>query len=359
MAAMFPGRAPQRLTLGLGLACVVITGGATTSSATTTPPPQTNLASSDPAVPVATLGSGSNTSTSVAPEPRGDLRGIRWHACPTAQVATLMCGTLAVPYDYANPAGPKFVLAVAKVPALGRKVGTLFFDPGGPGGAGAASTGWAATQMPMSVREKFDVVGWDPRGIGDTRPALQGCAQPQPVLPATHRIRSLRTYAFPEPDIKSGPPLLLTMNALVTVEGMDGRFARVARGGYVPQAHLGDLLDFETDAAGVAELYLGAPYQWGGRESVGLDCSGLVQQALLACGKGCPRDADMQEAELGEPIAGDARARGDLVFWKDHVAMLLDAERLIHANGFHMAVAVESLESAIARNGAPTGFRRP
>lgn len=185
MAAMFPGRAPQRLTLGLGLACVVITGGATTSSATTTPPPQTNLASSDPAVPVATLGSGSNTSTSVAPEPRGDLRGIRWHACPTEQVATLMCGTLAVPYDYANPAGPKFVLAVAKVPALGRKVGTLFFDPGGPGGAGAASTGWAATQMPMSVREKFDVVGWDPRGIGDTRPALQGCAQPQPVLPAT------------------------------------------------------------------------------------------------------------------------------------------------------------------------------
>ncbi|MBX7248542.1 MAG: C40 family peptidase [Caulobacteraceae bacterium] len=191
-------------------------------------------------------------------------------------------------------------------------------------------------------------VGWVPEA-----------ALAQPVLPATHRIRSLRTYAFPEPDIKSGPPLLLTMNALVTVEGMDGRFARVARGGYVPQAHLGDLLDFETDAAGVAELYLGAPYQWGGRESVGLDCSGLVQQALLACGKGCPRDADMQEAELGEPIAGDARARGDLVFWKDHVAMLLDAERLIHANGFHMAVAVESLESAIARNGAPTGFRRP
>jgi cell wall-associated NlpC family hydrolase len=181
----------------------------------------------------------------------------------------------------------------------------------------------------------------------------------QPILAATHRVRALRTYAFPEPDIKSGPPLLLTMNALVTVEGSDGRFARIARGGYVAEAHLGDLLQFEDDAAAVAELYLGAPYQWGGRESVGLDCSGLVQQSLLACGKGCPRDADMQERELGDEIGADDLRRGDLVFWTDHVGMLLDAERVIHANGWHMAVAIESLSGAIARNGAPTVFRRP
>jgi cell wall-associated NlpC family hydrolase len=109
----------------------------------------------------------------------------------------------------------------------------------------------------------------------------------------------------------------------------------------------------------VAELYLGAPYQWGGRESLGLDCSGLVQQALLACGKGCPRDADMQERELGDEVGADALRRGDLVFWKDHVGILLDPERLIHANGFHMAVAVEALSEAVKRNGAPTVYRRP
>jgi cell wall-associated NlpC family hydrolase len=181
----------------------------------------------------------------------------------------------------------------------------------------------------------------------------------RPVLAATHRIKALRTYVFPEPDIKSGPALLLTMNALVTVEGMDGRFARIARGGYVAEAHLGDLLEFETDAAGVAELYLGAPYQWGGRESLGLDCSGLVQQALLACGKGCPRDADMQERELGDEIASDDAGRGDLVFWTDHVGMLLGEGRVIHANGWHMAVAVEPLAAAIERNGEPTLYRRP
>ncbi len=179
------------------------------------------------------------------------------------------------------------------------------------------------------------------------------------VITPTHRVAALRTYAFPEPDIKSGPPLLLTMNALVTVEGSDGRFARVARAGYVAEAHLADLLNFERDAAGVAEQYLGAPYQWGGRESVGLDCSGLVQQALFACGRGCPRDADMQGRELGDEIAASDLRRGDLVFWTDHVGMLLDEGRLIHANGFHMAVAVEALDSAIARNGQPTGYRRP
>lgn len=179
------------------------------------------------------------------------------------------------------------------------------------------------------------------------------------IAAPTHRIAALRTYAFPEPDIKSGPPMLLTMNALVTVEGRDGRFARVARAGWVAEAHLGDLLAFERDAAAVAELYLGAPYQWGGRESVGLDCSGLVQQALFACGRGCPRDTDMQGRELGDEIAAADLRRGDLVFWTDHVGMLLDEGRLIHANGFHMAVAVEALADAVARNGQPTGYRRP
>ena len=180
-----------------------------------------------------------------------------------------------------------------------------------------------------------------------------------PVLTPTHRVAALRAYAFPEPDLKSGPPTLLTMNALVTVEAREGRFARVARAGWVGAHKLADLMTFEADPAAVAERYLGAPYQWGGRESLGLDCSGLVQQALLACGRACPRDADMQERELGDAIGAAERRRGDLVFWKDHVAMLLDPERVVHANGWHMAVAVEPLAEAVARNGEPTLYRRP
>jgi cell wall-associated NlpC family hydrolase len=112
----------------------------------------------------------------------------------------------------------------------------------------------------------------------------------------------------------------------------------------------------------VAERFLGAPYLWGSRESLGLDCSGLVQQALMACGRACPRDTDQQE-RMGEAVARDEFRHGDLVFWKGHVAIGLDEARIIHANGHHMCVAVEPLDEAIARivaagSGEPTSFRR-
>ena len=112
----------------------------------------------------------------------------------------------------------------------------------------------------------------------------------------------------------------------------------------------------------MAERFLGAPYLWGGRESLGLDCSGLVQAALFACGLACPRDTD-QQAGLGREIGRKDLHRGDLVFWNGHVAIGLDAERVVHANGYHMAVAIEPLEAAITRiaapgGGMPTTYRR-
>ena len=177
----------------------------------------------------------------------------------------------------------------------------------------------------------------------------------------THRISAIRTYAFAEPSIKSQARGPYSLNALVRVEAAEGRLARVAGAGWMAAGHLSPIGVFETDPAAVAELYLGAPYLWGGRESLGLDCSGLVQQALLACGLACPRDADMQQ-DLGREIARGEFGRGDLVFWKGHVALGLDAQRIIHANAHHMAVAVEPLDAAIERirvaGSEPTAFRR-
>src|SRR5690606_30742915 len=99
---------------------------------------------------------------------------------------------------------------------------------------------------------------------------------------------------------------------------------------WVAAGHVAPLGTFETDPAAVAERFVGAPYLWGGRCSIGLDCSGLVQQALYACGRACRRDSD-QQAAMGETVErGDLR-RGDLVFWRGHVAMMLDESRLIHA----------------------------
>ena len=182
------------------------------------------------------------------------------------------------------------------------------------------------------------------------------------AAPPTHRVGALRAYAFAEPSIKAPPVGLYSLNALVVVEGREGRFARAAGGGWFVESQLAPIGGFETDLAGVAERYLGAAYQWGGRESLGLDCSGLVHAAALACGLACPRDTD-QQALAGRPIPEAALTRGDLVFWRGHVAIMLDAQRMIHANAFHMAVAIEPLAEAVARigatdTGAPTGYRR-
>lgn len=184
----------------------------------------------------------------------------------------------------------------------------------------------------------------------------------QPVLTPTHRVSALRTYAYAEPSAKSQPVMLISLNALVTAEAEDGAFVRIARAGYVARAHLSALDRFETDAVAVAERFIGAPYQWGGRESLGLDCSGLVQQALYACGLGCPRDSDMQARALGRTVEGQPR-RGDLIFWDGHVALMRDADHVIHADGHNLAVTVEPLAAVTARFAAegqagPKAIRR-
>jgi cell wall-associated NlpC family hydrolase len=180
--------------------------------------------------------------------------------------------------------------------------------------------------------------------------------------PPTHAVSALRTYAFSRPDIKSRPEGLYSLNALVTIEDRDGRFAKAVGAGWFVEDHLTPIGRGERDYVAVAERFLGAPYQWGGRESLGLDCSGLVQQALYACARACPRDTDMQRAFFPE-IAEADRKRGDLIFWKGHVAVLLDAETILHANAFHMATAIEPLAEAVTRIeaagvGAPLGYRR-
>ncbi len=185
--------------------------------------------------------------------------------------------------------------------------------------------------------------------------------KPLPPEP-THRISAIRTYAFAGPSIKTQAFGPYSMNALVAVEAEEGRLAKVAGAGWMAAEHLAPIGTFESDLAAVAERFLGAPYLWGGRESLGLDCSGLVQAALFACGLACPRDTD-QQAGLGREIGRKDLHRGDLVFWNGHVAIGLDAERVVHANGYHMAVAIEPLEAAITRiaapgGGMPTTYRR-
>ena len=211
--------------------------------------------------------------------------------------------------------------------------------------------------------ERFDVLerrdGW---GFGQAlRDGYVGWVRLEvlsaAVVAPTHWVSALRTFAFSEPSIKSAPAARLSMNALVRAAGREGPFVRLDGAGYVVERHLSPLGVWAEDAATVAAQFLGAPYLWGGRESVGLDCSGLVQQALYACGIAAPRDSD-QQGRLGRAIDAQHLRRGDLVLWRGHVGMMLDPATLIHANAFHVAVAAEPLAEAVARVGEPALCRR-
>ncbi|WKL57895.1 NlpC/P60 family protein [Asticcacaulis sp. ZE23SCel15] len=183
----------------------------------------------------------------------------------------------------------------------------------------------------------------------------------------THFVSTLRTFVFADTSIKSAIKKILSLNSLVSVTREEGKFSFINDLGWVYTAHLSGFDRFADDYVDVAETFLHAPYQWGGRESIGVDCSGLVQQAIYATGRSCPRDTYMQAAELGDVIEigpdFGGLERGDLVFWKGHVAIMMDAETIIHANAFHMKTAIKSLKDAVARieasgNGLPTVFRR-
>ncbi len=165
----------------------------------------------------------------------------------------------------------------------------------------------------------------------------------------THKVAALRTLMFPGPSIKLPPAEALPLGARIAVARSEGSFTVTASGGHVPMRHLVPLAAAEPDFVAVAERFLGTPYLWGGKTSLGLDCSGLVQVALTACGVSCPRDSDMQEAALGKPVSLSELKCGDLVFWKGHVAIARDGASLLHANAFHMAVTIEPAAEAIAR----------
>jgi cell wall-associated NlpC family hydrolase len=173
-----------------------------------------------------------------------------------------------------------------------------------------------------------------------------------PIGKPTHKITALLSLAFPGPSIKLPPVETLVMGATVTVTRESGPFAVTREGWYLPRQHLGGVDRFADDFVAVAERFVGTPYLWGGKSSLGIDCSGLIQVALNAAGTGCPRDSDMQQDGLGRPLsAAEAKnlQRGDLIFWKGHAAIVRDVETIVHANAHHMAAAIESTSEAIAR----------
>jgi hypothetical protein len=202
----------------------------------------------------------------------------------------------------------------------------------------ATDEGWCWGQLELD-----SYVGWMPA----SSIAEEG---PQP----THRVSTLRTLVFPSPDIKKPPLASLSFGSRVFVARTKDDFAISESGGFIPVSHLAPIDLHEPDFVAAARRFIGTPYLWGGRSTLGIDCSGLVQVALQSAGFDCPRDSDMQ-ADYGAavPYRGDIDAlqRGDLVCWRGHIGIVSDRGYLLHANAFHMAVAEEPLAVAIERIG--------
>jgi cell wall-associated NlpC family hydrolase len=198
--------------------------------------------------------------------------------------------------------------------------------------------GWAWVQA-----ERDGYVGYVPAEALDSQLATH-----------THRVSAIGTFLYSAADIKSPPLMHLSINTPLAVADTEDRFCRLADGGYVIARHVVALSKVARDFVDVAERLIGVPYLWGGRTRIGVDCSGLVQLAMEAAGLTCPRDSDMQAAEVGDnllvPDTLDGLRRGDLVFWPGHVGMMLDSMMLLHANAHHMAVAVEPLSVTVQRN---------
>jgi hypothetical protein len=165
----------------------------------------------------------------------------------------------------------------------------------------------------------------------------------------THRVTVNRSFVYPGPDLKIPARDALPLGASVCVRAIKGAFAQIGDAAFVFLGHLLPCGENQKEFVAVAERLLHAPYLWGGKTSLGIDCSGLLQISLDAAGIEAPRDTDMQEQALGLPIVGTDLAglrRGDLVFWRGHVGIMRDETTLLHANAYHMLVASEPLSIA-------------
>lgn len=186
----------------------------------------------------------------------------------------------------------------------------------------------------------------------------------------THRVAALRSFRYPAAELKMPPLDALSAGSLVsvadTIENRDTGYAVLADGTAMIARHLRPLGENATDWVEEATAFLNTPYLWAGRSGFGIDCSGLVQLPLMMAGRAVLRDTDMQAETVGNVLTRDWREaalrRGDLVFWKGHVAIMLDGDSALHASGYTMSVTVEPLAEAVERiarrHGQPTLVRR-
>lgn len=210
----------------------------------------------------------------------------------------------------------------------------------------------------VDIYEKYEKFTWVRNRTDGYIGYVASNALDKIAAPPKHRVSALRTFLYPKPDLKTQPLDLISLTSTVHINEEKNGFGKTPHG-WVWSAHLSPIDQYETNLTAVACAFLGTPYLWGGRTSIGLDCSALVQLALASCGLNLPRDTDLQENALPEVKDWSGNEKdlmpGDLIYWSGHVALSLGQGRLIHANATHMAVTAGIFEEVVSRIRNETG----
>ena len=223
----------------------------------------------------------------------------------------------------------------------------------------------------VRVFEEMDGWSWVQAERDGYTGYVSSAALEHPAGTETHLVIVPRTFVYPGSDLRFPHTKALSLGSRVRIVGAaetrGTKYALLESGEALIASHLAPIGVHAADYVAVAETLLHTPYLWGGTSGFGIDCSGLVQLCMWVAGRTVLRDSDMQQNTLGEIIEPDATysnlKRGDLVFWKGHVAICASPDMLIHASGHTMTVTLEPLQDAIKRIAylydLPTLIRKP
>ena len=197
-----PGAAPALMTLAVILTLVSACSSALRTTSTQTP-------------------SASSAAPSTAPFTLAPVV-LRWSPCPAKlNLSGLECSRLKVPLDYAKPQGAQITLQLSRMrhdPSAGSSLGVMLSDPGGPGGSGLQMP-FYGSQVPNNVGNRFDWVGWDPRGVGASTPALHcipryfGTDRPPYAAPQDRSYWLRQAASYAKACGRTGGPLLQHMTS--------------------------------------------------------------------------------------------------------------------------------------------------